>query len=362
MKILLSAGGTGGHLFPAVAVLEEIANITANRVPIEVFAVGNPEKIEARVCKEKHWHFTPIPMVGFAGFGLKFFKFFLNTLKSINICRDLIRNEGIDFGIATGAYISYPAGMSLYSEKKPLFLLESNLVPGRANRLLARRASIFFATFEETKKWLPLEVKERVKVLGTPIRKDLLAPKTPQEAREKFGLEPEKPTLLVFGGSLGARSINHAIHSNYKTLLNEGIQILWQTGKNFDFEKPNDKGLKMLEFIEDMASAYASADLVVARSGASTIAEISALGKPAILIPYPYSTNKHQEENARELANSNAAIMILDNEIADSLVQTIISLFKNPAKLQELSQNIRKFGNPNAGYEIAKEILNFMNI
>jgi len=362
MKILLSAGGTGGHLFPAIAVLEEIARITAGKVPFEIFSVGNPEKIEARVCKEKRWHFTPIPMIGFSGFGFKFFKFFLNTLKSINICRDLIRKEGIDFGIATGAYISYPAGMALYSEKKPLFLLESNLVPGKANRLLARRASIFFATFEETKKWLPVDVRTNVKVLGTPIRKELLISRTPKEAREKFGLEPDKQTLLVFGGSLGARSINQTIYANYKKLLSEGIQILWQTGKNFGFEKPQAKGLKILDFIEDMASAYAASDLVVARSGASTIAEIAALGKPSILIPYPFSTNKHQEENARQLANSNAAIMIPDSKVDNLLIQTVISLIKNPYKLQELSQNTRKFGNPNAGFEIANEILNFMNI
>ncbi len=362
MKILVSAGGTGGHLFPAVAVLDEILALLKNKEEVSVFSVGNPEKIESKVSKEKNWHFTPIPMIGFAGFGLKFFKLFLKTLESINICKDIIRREKIDFGIATGAYISYPAGMALYSQSKPLFVLESNIIPGRANRLLARRTSIFFATFEKTKEYLPLEVRNKVKVFGTPVRKDILIPKTKQEARKKFGLDQEAPTLLVFGGSLGASSINKTLYNNYKTLLDLGIQIIWQTGKNFEIENPQAKGLTILEFIDDMASAYYAADLVVARAGASTIAEISALGKPSILIPYPYSANNHQMENARELANSNSAMMILDNEVESKLLPNIISLIFEQEKLQTLSNNIRKYGNPNASLQIAKEILNFLNI
>lgn len=362
MKILLSAGGTGGHLFPAVAVLDEILELVKNKEEVLVFSVGNPDKIESKVSRERNWCFTPIPMIGFAGFGLKFFKFFLKTLESINICKDIIRKEKIDFGIATGAYISYPAGMALYSEAKPLFVLESNIIPGRANRLLARRTKIFFATFEKTKEYLPLEVRNKVKVFGTPVRKDILLPKSKQEAREKFGLDQEAPTLLVFGGSLGASSINNTIYNNYKTLLNLGIQIIWQTGKKFEFEKPQAEGLKVLEFIDDMASAYYASDLVVARAGASTIAEISAIGKPSILIPYPYSANNHQVENARELSNSNSALMILDNDVENTLVPNIVSLIFDKEKLQTFSKNIRKYGNPNASFQIAKEILNFLNI
>ncbi|MCX7908625.1 MAG: undecaprenyldiphospho-muramoylpentapeptide beta-N-acetylglucosaminyltransferase [Ignavibacteria bacterium] len=362
IKILVSAGGTGGHLFPAIAVIEEIENILKNKYQLEIFAIGKQNKIEAKKSYEKGWHFIPIPMEGFSGFGLKFFDFFVKTIKSVNIVRNLIRKENIDFGIGTGAYITYPAGIALYSEKKPFFLLESNLVPGRANRLLARKSSIFFATFENTIKYLPPNIETKFKVYGTPIRKDLLSQIPKEQARKKLGLDPEKNTILIFGGSLGAKSINDVVFSNYKKLLASGFQIIWQVGKNFDVDIVNQKGLIIFEFIDDMATAYAAADLVVSRSGASTIAEISALGKPAILIPYPFATGKHQELNAMELHTNEAAILVHDNEAKEKLIPKIFELFENQEMLTKLAMNIKKFYKPNSCERIAKEILKFLNI
>lgn len=362
MRILVSAGGTGGHLFPAISVIEELRKLLPTTEQVEIFAIGNPQKIEARIAKERNWHFTQIPMEGFAGFGLKFFKFFLRTIKSINIVRELIREVNIDFGIGTGAYITYPAGIALSSEQKPFFLLESNLVPGRANRLLSRRCSIFFATFENTKRYLPPGIDTKFKVVGTPIRNDLLRQISPYEARLKLNLAPEKPTVLVFGGSLGARTINQTIYQHYNFLLSKGYQIVWQIGKNFEVKGVENPLIKIFEFIDDMATAYASADIVVARAGASTIAEISALGKPAILVPYPYATSNHQELNARELEANGAAIVVHDNEATTKLIPTIVELLEFPTKQAQLSSNIKRFGRPDAGKEIAKEILNFLNI
>lgn len=362
LKILVSAGGTGGHLFPAIAVIEELSTLLENSWEIEVFSVGNPEKIEGKTSIEKGWKFTSIPMEGFSGFGFKFFKFFYKTIKSVNIVRELIRKENIDFGIGTGAYITYPTGIGLYSEKKPFFLLESNLVPGRANRLLARKSSLFFATYENTIKYLPPGVETKLKVYGTPIRKDLLKQIPKEEARISLGLDPKKPTLLVFGGSLGARTINHTIYSNYERLVEKGYQIIWQVGKNFDFEKPQHDLIKIFDFIDDMATAYSCADIVVSRAGASTLAEISALGKPAILIPYPYATANHQVINAKELEANNSAIVILDQEASKKLVPTILELIENNKMLNTLSQNILRFGKPDAANRIAKEILNFLGI
>jgi len=362
MKILVSAGGTGGHLFPAIAVIEEIQELLGNSTKIEVFALGNPNKIEAKVSAEKGWKFIPIPMHGFSGFGLKFFKFFFNTLKSVNIVRELVRKENIDFGIGTGAYITYPAGIALHSEAKPFFLLESNLVPGRANRLLARKSSLFFSTFDNTLKYLPPGVEGKFKVYGTPIRKNLLQPLNKKEARAKLNLKPDKPTILVFGGSLGARTINQVIYTNLTLLIERGYQLVWQIGKNFyvhNFESPN---VLIFEFIEDMATAYASADIVVSRAGASTIAEITALGKPSILVPYPFAIANHQELNARELEENGAAIVIRDDEAHTKLIPTIIELLENPEKINFLSKNIQKFAKPEAAKNIAKEILNFLNI
>lgn len=362
LKILVSAGGTGGHLFPAIAVIDEIQNLLDNSWKIEIFSVGNPQKIEGKTSSEKGWNFTPIPMQGFSGFGLKFFKFFYNTIKSVNVIRELVRKENIDFGIGTGAYVTYPAGLGLHSERKPFFLLESNLVPGRANRLLAKKSSLFFVTYENTIKYLPPGVETKLKVYGTPIRKELLKQIAKEDARKKLGLDPHKPTLLVFGGSLGAKTINQTIYSNYYTLLEKGYQIVWQIGKNFPIEEPKNESIKIFEFIDDMATAYSSADIVVSRAGASTLAELTALGKPAILIPYPYAIANHQVLNAKELESNDAAIVIYDQEANEKLIPCILELFENPKRLETLSQNIRKFGKPDATKQIAKEILNFLGI
>lgn len=362
LKILVSAGGTGGHLFPAVAVIEEIKSILQNHYQIEVFVIGNPKKIEAKVSSENGWQFFPIPMEGFPGFGLKFFKFFYKTIKSVNLVRELIRTEGINFGIGTGAYITYPAGIALHSEGKPFFLLESNLVPGRANRLLARKCSKFFATFNNSIKYLPPQVGQKFKVYGTPIRKDLLKQISKEEAKRKLGLSPDKPTILVFGGSLGARTINQVIFENRIKLIEKGLQIVWQVGKYFQVTDIKDESTKVFEFIEDMATAYASAELVISRAGASTLAEISVLGKPAILIPYPYATANHQELNARELEINDAAIVIPDYQANEKLIPTVLELMGKPEVLEQLSNNIKNFGKQEAGNQIAKEILKFLNI
>lgn len=360
IRILVSAGGTGGHIFPAIAVIDEIKALLPSSESIEVFAIGNPKKIEARIAKERGWDFVPIPMEGFTGFGLKFFKFFYKTIKSINIVRELIRTKNIDFGIGTGAYVTYPAGIAMNLEKKPFFLLESNLVPGRANRLLARKASIFFAAFENTKRYLPLGVESKFQVLGTPIRKELMKQISKHEARTKLNLASEKPTILVFGGSLGARTINQTIYENYPSLIAKGYQIIWQIGKNFEADKIDSPFIKIFEFIEDMATSYAAADIVVSRAGASTIAELAALGKPAILVPYPYATANHQELNARELEAANSAIVVHDSDVHSKLIPAIIELLESASKQESLSINIKRFGRPNASTEIAKEILNFL--
>lgn len=361
MKVLLSAGGTGGHLYPALAVIEELQALLGQRELLKVWAVGSPQKIEAKLSKEQGWEFVPIPMVGFAAFGIKFVKFFFNTIKSINILRKLIHREGIEFGIGTGAYITYPAGVALHSEGKPFFLMESNLVPGRANLLLSKKASIFFGTFQESIKYLPPGIEKKFKLVGTPVRKELLAPWTKEEARKKLNLQPDKPTLLVFGGSLGATTLNQVFWENYATLLDRGYQIVWQVGRGFHLEPPKSNNIKIFEYIDDMSTAYACADLVVSRAGASTLAEITALGKPAILVPYPYAIANHQLLNAREFERTSSAVVVLDSEAKDRLVPTVCKLLDDPEKLQQLSKNVQKHSKPEAGLIIAKEILNFLN-
>ncbi|MCX7880044.1 MAG: undecaprenyldiphospho-muramoylpentapeptide beta-N-acetylglucosaminyltransferase [Ignavibacteria bacterium] len=360
MKILVSAGGTGGHFFPATSVINEIQNLLPNET-IEVFSIGNPNKIEGKLSKKLNWNFTPIPLSGFPGIGFGTLKFAIDLLKSKAVCKQIIRKNNIAFGIATGAYVSLPAGLSLNNEKKPFFLFESNLIPGKANKFLSRKADLIFTTFDDTITYLPKDVLGKIRPYGTPIRKELFANVSRLDACGKFGLSPEKPILLIFGGSLGALSINLAVSEICETLLSKGIQMIWQIGENFKTELSNIEGLFLTNFIEDMGSAYTCADLVISRAGASTIAEISALGKPAILVPYPFSTNDHQLANAKILEQYDSAIMIQDNELREKLPKAILEIIFNQKKLTTLQENIKKFGKRDSAEKIAKEILKYLN-
>ncbi len=361
LKILVAAGGTGGHLFPAIAVVDALRKALPD-FSFHVYSIGNPEKIESRMALKHNWKFFPIPMRGFTGFGLKTFNFFLKTIRSVHICRNIISENNIDFVIATGAYVSYPAGIAAKAENKPLFLIETNVFPGRANRLLSRRADLIFLAFEGTRRWLNPNTLAKTFVVGIPVRKELLNAMTKEEAKKNLQFEPDKPVVLVFGGSLGALSINHVIKNIYEHLLAERVQIFWQVGKNFEESIPQHNGLKVVEFIDDMATAYSAADLVVSRAGASTIAELSALGKPAILVPYPNAVSNHQELNAIELERGGSAVMLKDSEIEDGLLPKIRELIFSDDKLLQLSQNIRRYAVPDSAEKIAEGILKFLNI
>lgn len=361
LKVLIAAGGTGGHLFPAIAIIDALRKKLLN-FDFHIYSIGNPEKIESKIALKYGWKFFPIPMSGFTGFGLKTVSFFLKTVRSVHICRNIISKNDIDFVIATGAYVSYPAGIAAKAEKKPLFLVETNIFPGRANRLLSRRADLIFLAFEETRKWLNHSILEKTFVVGIPVRKELLNALPKNEAKQSLGFAADKPVLLVFGGSLGAMSLNRAMKNIYEHLLSEGVQIFWQVGKHFDEPISQQNGLKVVEFIEDMATAYSSADLVVSRAGASTIAELSALGKPTILIPYPNAVNNHQELNAIELERSGSAVMLKDSEIEEKLLSKIRGLIFSDDKLSQLSQNICRYGVLDSAEKIAEGILKFLNI
>lgn len=360
INLLLAAGGTGGHLFPAISVLDSFLPIAPN-IRILVFSIGISSKIEYRMAIQRNWQFFEIPMKGFPGVSWKLFPFIFNTLRSVNICRNIIQENSIDFTIATGAYISYPAGIASKLQKKPLFLIETNIYPGKSNRLLSTKADIIFLGYEKTKEWLPKNAWNKCLVVGVPVRPEILVRKSKEEACKKFGLDPNKKTLLVFGGSLGAQSINLVMQSIYPDLLAEDIQILWQTGSNFHFKSQLTNSLKVFDFIDDMSSAYYCADVVVSRAGASSIAELSATAKPAILIPYPYATNRHQEINSSQLEKNSAVMVLTDDELPFKLKYTINSLIFNEERLQNLSQNISKYSNSKASEIIAREILKYMN-
>ncbi len=362
IKILLAAGGTGGHLFPAVAVLNELQVMLAERYSLKIISIGNPEKIEYRFAQKRGWTFHPIPMRGFFGFGFKTIGFLWKTIKSVSICRQIIESNGIDFVLATGAFISYPAGIAASMSKVPLFVIEPNIFPGRANRLLSKRADLMFLAYEDTREWFKTLEPRKIRVFGCPVRSDLFVDIDKERAKSLLGFDPNKFLLLVFGGSLGAKSINEAIYENIPFFESQQIQLYWQVGKNFEKQIPKKPNIKVVEFIEDMGLAYRASDLVISRAGASTIAEICTLGKPAILVPYPKATNNHQEINARQLEKRNAALVIGDDELQKKLIPEITRLLNDSCSLEEISKNVIRFSQADSSKKIAQEIINFLKI
>ena len=356
INLLISAGGTGGHLFPAMAVADELT--MNNDIQFEAIFVGNSHRIEGKVVPQSGYRFYDIPMIGLRGkFSLRNLLIPFKTLKSITICKNLIRENDIDAVLCTGAYLSYPAGIAASIMKKPLILMESNVYPGKTIKALSTRSRLIFTSFEESFNYLNPGRNTIIKNLGNPVRKQLLNLPTQENARKNFGLKSDKKTLLVFGGSLGALSINQSIDKLIKSGKADNYQIIWQTGNNFKPMHENVENLKILNFIDDMASAYAAADLVLARSGATTIAELSVTGKPSILVPYPKAANNHQDYNAELYDKLGAGFKIKDNQLWEKIEYLIPELLGNPEKLKAMSTAASLLAKTNASKNASEEII-----
>lgn len=357
---LVAAGGTGGHFFPAAATLDKISELTGRKV--RAVFVGRKDKIEFEAAPKLGFEFREIPMRGFAGlFSPDTLRLPFRTLKSMAICRGIIKEIKPNFCLCAGAYLSLPAGLVASRRRVPMFLMESNVFPGKAIRLLSPRADLIFASYEESFKYFPINIHGKIKVPGNPIRRDILSPPDRATASEKFGVNPETKTLLVFGGSLGAKSINAAVVSSMDRLFCSGFETIWQTGANFEAPKSLPASIKSFRFIDDMASAYAAADLVVSRSGATSVAEICAVGKPSILIPLSTASNDEQRSNARALVESGAAEMIEDSEIESRFFKAASEFINDDERLENAGKAAKTFAKPDAAEEIAKTILAEIN-
>jgi UDP-N-acetylglucosamine--N-acetylmuramyl-(pentapeptide) pyrophosphoryl-undecaprenol N-acetylglucosamine transferase len=356
INVLIAAGGTGGHLFPAMAVVEQLRYLSNNRVnPI---FVGNPNRLEATKVPDAGFQFVPLPITGFHGiFKLSNFKLILDIFKSISICKKLIKENNIKAVICAGAYLSYPAGVAAKSLGVPLVLMESNINAGKAIKMLADKASMIFVSFIESIKYFSEKNRYKIHALGNPMRDFLYTLPTKEEALTKYGLDPNKKTVFVFGGSLGARSLNWALEMDIEAFDTNEIQFIWQTGKNYELQQDPPDNVKLFKFIDDMPTAYAAADLVVCRSGATTLAEIALVGKPSILIPLASASNNEQEHNARFFEKQGAAIVMLDKEINNRLGLMINETINNERLLKLMSEQSRQLAKPNAAVDTAKYIL-----
>ncbi|MEG8948065.1 undecaprenyldiphospho-muramoylpentapeptide beta-N-acetylglucosaminyltransferase [Rosettibacter firmus] len=353
-RFIFAGGGTGGHLYPALAVAQKVRQL---KPEAEILFVGTKNKIEAKVVPQSNFNFKTILI---SGFSRKFN--FNNLLFPFKLTAGLIQSLIINMNfkprvaIGTGAYVSGPVIWAASVLGAKIILLEQNSYPGITNRLLEKKADEIHLTYEESKKYF--RYKEKLFVTGNPVRVELKLINK-EEALKRFSLQTTKKTLLVLGGSLGAKSINNAVAYAIDELVKNDIQILWQTGKLYfdEYKKYERNEVRILPFIDDMQAAYSACDLVLARAGATTIAEVSFLGLPVIFVPSTNVAANHQILNAKVLVENNAALMIEDNNLQNEFLDKIIELINNEDKLNSLRSNIKKFSKPDAADVIAERII-----
>lgn len=337
-KILISGGGTGGHIFPALS----IANAMKRRGDCEILFVGAEDRMEMEKVPAAGYKIIGLPVAGFDRKRLwRNFGVLLKLFKSIRKARKIVKDFKPDIAIGVGGYASGPTLKAAQRAGVKTLLQEQNGFPGVTNKLLAKKAEKICVAYPGMERFFP---EEKIVMTGNPVRRELLEnTDTPAKAREGFGLVGDKPTVLVTGGSLGALTLNESMERGLKRLTEAGVQVIWQTGKYFGERGQKAakgmKGVVVTQFIADMAKAYRAATLVVSRAGAGAISEIELLGKAAILVPSPNVAEDHQTKNALALADRGAAVMVRDADARQDLVSEILKLISDPAKLASMSEN-----------------------
>lgn len=354
-KIVISGGGTGGHIFPALS----IADALRRRLDADILFVGAENRMEMTRVPDAGYPIVGLPVAGFDRKHLfRNFKVIVKLLKSLMLSRRIIKRFKPEVAIGVGGYASGPTLKAAQRAGIPTVLQEQNSYAGVTNKLLGKKAALICTAYEGMERFFPAD---KIMLTGNPIRSTLLTSKmTAKEARESFGLNPDRPTLLVVGGSLGAKTLNESLEAGIRRLADNGIQVIWQTGKNFGDRGPKAakglRGVVVTPFITDMAAAYRAADLVVGRAGAGSISELQALGKPAILVPSPNVAEDHQTHNARALSDRGAAVLVTDDDARGHLVAEAIRTIGNKQKLEKMSTEITKMGVADSAEIIAGEI------
>jgi len=359
LRVIFSGGGTGGHLFPALAIADEIKRLAPGA---EVLFIGTADKLESRVVPAKGYAFRSIWISGFRrGLCWTNFLFPVKTIVSYVQARSIIKNFKPDVVVGTGGYVSGPVLRAAVRLKVPTLIQEQNSYPGITTRLLAREVDEIHLTFEGSRPYISR--KDRVFVTGNPTRADLDAASRADAFRYfGFDMSERKKTVLIFGGSLGARPINRGMELALDHLVRRGVRIVWQTGEgDIETERALCRNYSPREvwvgaFIDRMDYAYALSDLVVCRAGATTIAELTRLGKPAILIPYPRAAANHQVENAKAMVEQGAADTLPDEQIGSQLEEKIMATLED-ARLKAMSFQSKKLGKPDAAADIARRAI-----
>ena len=367
IRVIISGGGTGGHIFPAVSIANAIRELLPDA---QILFVGAEGRMEMQRVPQAGYEIKGLPIMGFDRKNpLKNIKVLYRVWKCQRMAKQIIKEFQPQVAVGVGGYASGPTLNMAAKMGVPCLLQEQNSYAGVTNKLLAKKAAKICVAYEGMERFFP---KEKIMLTGNPVRQALLESKvTRQEALASFGLDSAKKTVLLVGGSLGARTINESVLQHLDLIADSGLQFIWQTGKYYSAEIARRLGEEPLksqisklksqiiitDFISDMAAAYRAADLVISRAGAGSISEFCLLGKPVILVPSPNVAEDHQTKNAMALVNHDAALYVKDAEAPDKLIRLAIDTVKDDARLATLSENILKMALPDSAEIIAKEVI-----
>jgi UDP-N-acetylglucosamine--N-acetylmuramyl-(pentapeptide) pyrophosphoryl-undecaprenol N-acetylglucosamine transferase len=354
-KFILSGGGTGGHIYPAIAIANELKSRFPNA---DILFVGAKDKMEMQKVPQAGY-----PIQGLWIAGLQRRLTFDNALFPVKLLSSLLKSRQIikqfkpDVVIGTGGFASGPLLQMANSVGIPTVIQEQNSYPGITNKLLSKKANAICVAYEKLERFFP---KEKIVLTGNPVRQDLIEVQSKRaEGLAHYNLDPNKKTILILGGSLGARRINQLIEKELEFFASQNVQLLWQCGKFYldEYQKFNSENVQVMAFIERMDLVYAAADVVISRAGASSVSELCIVGKPVIFIPSPNVAEDHQTKNAKSVADKNGAILIRESELDSNFESTFSDLITDEKKQNELSQNINNLALPNATKAIVEEIL-----
>lgn len=359
MRVIISGGGTGGHIYPAIAIADALKKTDRD---IDILFVGAEGRMEMQKVPEAGYKIIGLPITGIQRrLTLKNLTFPFKLWSSIQKAKKIVKDFKPQVVVGVGGFASGPL---LYAATKagiPALIQEQNGYAGLANKWLADKVQKICVAYESMEKYFP---KDKIILTGNPVRSDLKnTSASREEALSFYRLDRTRPVILVIGGSLGARTINLSILKNLGLLEENGIQLIWQTGKFYyrdiqrQLTKVDQSDIRLLEFIKEMSLAYAASDVVVSRAGALSIAELCLVQKPTILVPSPNVAEDHQTKNAMALVRQQAAVLVRDHEAADRLVDEVVRLVRDPQRKLELTRNIGKMARPDAAEDIASEVL-----
>lgn len=360
LKVIVSGGGTGGHIFPAVS----IANAIKKQHPeAEILFVGALGRMEMQRVPAAGYKIEGLPVRGLFRplWSLKNIGVMLDFWKSKRQVAQIIRRFKPQVAVGVGGYASAPTLNAAYAMGIPCLIQEQNSYAGVTNKSLAKKARKVCVAYSGMERFFPAD---KIVMTGNPVRQNLLETTiTKEAARKSFGLKPDKKTILIIGGSLGARTMNESVLAHLDDIRKSDVQVIWQTGKYYSQEISEAlskvdavENLKVMDFISSMDNAYAAADIVVSRAGASSISELCLLGKPCILVPSPNVAEDHQTKNAQALSSKDAAVFVADKDAKDSLMAIALKTVVDDAKLASLSTNVAKLAFHNSADVIAEEV------